>query len=105
MIRPMLEVSKARAVHDISSGCRLCTLLDHVHTLCLCLCPMNHVTLHPHRYVERLSSSLRRKSGQEAKMLAAAAETQARQQESRATLASLQPKVGGVDTRVDRLAG
>lgn len=46
------------------------------------------------RYVERLSGNLRRKAGQEAKMLAAAAETQARQQESRAMLASLQPKVG-----------
>lgn len=46
------------------------------------------------RYVDRLSSNLHRKAGQEAKMLAAAAETQARQQESRAMLASLQPKVG-----------
>jgi hypothetical protein len=45
------------------------------------------------RYVERLSGSLQRKAGQEAKMLAAAAETQARQQESRAMLAGLQPKV------------
>jgi hypothetical protein len=46
------------------------------------------------RYVDRLSSNLQRKAGQEAKMLAAAAETQARQQENRAMLASLQPKVG-----------
>lgn len=45
------------------------------------------------RYVDRLSSSLQRKAGQEAKMLAAAAETQARKQESRSLLASLQPKV------------
>ena len=45
------------------------------------------------RYVDRLSSNLQRKAGQEAKMLAAAAETQARQQESRAMLAGLQPKV------------
>lgn len=46
------------------------------------------------RYMERLQSSLQRKAGQEAKMLAAAAETQARKQENRATLVSLQPKVG-----------
>lgn len=48
----------------------------------------------PCRYVDRLSSNLQRKAGQGAKMLAAADETQARQQESRAMLASLQPKVG-----------
>jgi hypothetical protein len=45
--------------------------------------------------MERLQGSLQRKAGQEARMLAAAAETQARKQESRATLVGLQPKVGG----------
>lgn len=45
------------------------------------------------RYVDRLSGNLHRKAGQEAKMLAAAAETQAKQQESRALLAGFQPKV------------
>lgn len=53
------------------------------------------------RYVDRLSGNLHRKAGQEAKMLAAAAETQARQQESRAMLASLQPKVGDRQLRRD----
>lgn len=43
--------------------------------------------------MERLQASLQRKAGQEAKMLAAAAETQARKQEARATLSGLQPKV------------
>eukprot|EP00879_Flechtneria_rotunda_P026236 GHRR01027962.1.p1 GENE.GHRR01027962.1~~GHRR01027962.1.p1 ORF type:complete len:147 (+),score=27.52 GHRR01027962.1:581-1021(+) len=48
------------------------------------------------RYVERLQGSLQRKAGQEAKMLAAAAETQARKQESRAALAGIQPKLAEV---------
>lgn len=61
--------------------------LDMCRLLC-CMC------VRVRRYVDRLSSNLHRKAGQEAKMLAAAAETQARQQESRAMLASLQPKVG-----------
>jgi hypothetical protein len=43
--------------------------------------------------MERLQGSLQRKAGQESRMLAAAAETQARKQESRATLVGLQPKV------------
>jgi hypothetical protein len=45
------------------------------------------------RYTERLQGSLQRKAGQESRMLAAAAETQARKQEGRATLVGLQPKV------------
>eukprot|EP00775_Hariotina_reticulata_P008742 gene8742-8922_t len=51
------------------------------------------------RYLERLSSNLQRKAGQESKMLAAAAETQARKQESRATLVSLQPKLADIVER------
>ncbi|WIA38653.1 hypothetical protein OEZ86_001962 [Tetradesmus obliquus] len=48
------------------------------------------------RYMERLQGSLQRKAGQEARMLAAAAETQARKQESRATLVGLQPKLAEI---------
>jgi hypothetical protein len=68
-------------------------LLSVVLDVCRLLCCVLYVSLCVRRYVDRLSSNLHRKAGQEAKMLAAAAETQARQQESRAMLASLQPKV------------
>lgn len=45
------------------------------------------------RYLDRLTSSLQRKAGQEAKLLAAAQEVIARKNESRAALVSLQPKL------------
>ncbi|KAI8466248.1 MAG: hypothetical protein J3K34DRAFT_460987 [Monoraphidium minutum] len=51
------------------------------------------------RYVERLARELARKAGQEAKLLAAAAEVEARRHESRAALAGMGPKAAAVAER------
>eukprot|EP00798_Chlamydomonas_sp_ICE-L_P021151 gene21151-28040_t len=57
------------------------------------------------RFLDRLVNNLQRKAGQEAKMLAASKEVQARQRESKAQLVALAPKVKDLMSRTRSMKG